>query len=126
MIRGPRAAVPEEDTFDPLFGKSSVPRPLYMGLLTQSVAAHGAVAVGIAQHAVDDITAIATGQKAALLYPREYGRGPRSFSIVWGMRRRRYARSAALRLRPKRFGPLWCQGEPEQPEHCKMRARLRG
>ncbi len=55
--------VPEKDTFDPLFGQPSVPGPLYKGFLTQTSLHMAAVAVGIAQHAIDDITALAVGQK---------------------------------------------------------------
>jgi alkylation response protein AidB-like acyl-CoA dehydrogenase len=58
--------VSAEDTFDGFFGKSCLPGPLYLAAIPQFGLHVGSVGLGIAQHALDDIIALAGGQKRRL------------------------------------------------------------
>jgi alkylation response protein AidB-like acyl-CoA dehydrogenase len=58
--------VPAEDTSDLFFGPSCLPGPLFTEPLIHFVVHMGAVAVGIAQHAIDDIIALAGTNKRRL------------------------------------------------------------
>jgi indole-3-acetate monooxygenase len=61
-----RIHVPEEDTFEPFFGVPSVPGPLYIAAIPQFSLHVASVGLGIAQHAIDDIIALACNQKRRL------------------------------------------------------------
>jgi indole-3-acetate monooxygenase len=58
--------VSEEDTFEPFFGLPSVPGPLYVSAVPQFSLHVASVGLGIAQHAIDDIIALAGNQKRRL------------------------------------------------------------
>ncbi len=113
--------VPEEDTFDPLFGTPSVPGPLYRGVLTQGSLHMAAVAVGIAQHAVDDITAMATGQKRRSFTRVSMAETPLfQYRLGHADTTVRAAR-AALQAEAEALWAIVESGRaPSQPEHCKM------
>ncbi|HLW69423.1 MAG TPA: acyl-CoA dehydrogenase family protein [Candidatus Binataceae bacterium] len=61
-----RIRVAHDDTFDRFSGVSSVPGPLYIAATSQFSLHMASVGVGIAQHAVDDIIALAGSQKRRL------------------------------------------------------------
>jgi len=61
-----RLKVAHDDTFDLFSGVSSVPGPLYVAATSQFSLHIASVGVGIAQHAIDDITALAGNQKRRL------------------------------------------------------------
>jgi alkylation response protein AidB-like acyl-CoA dehydrogenase len=61
-----RIQVAHDDTFDRFFGVPSVPGPLYIAATPQFSFHVASVGVGIAQHAVDDIIALAGNQKRRL------------------------------------------------------------
>ena len=61
-----RIHVSEEDTFEPFFGLPSVPGPLYVAAIPQFSLHVASVGLGIAQHAIDDIIALAGTQKRRL------------------------------------------------------------
>lgn len=61
-----RLHVPSDDTFEPFFGEPSIPGPLYIAAVPQFSLHVAAVAIGIAQHALDDVIALAMGQKRRL------------------------------------------------------------
>ena len=58
--------ITHDDTFDRFFGVPSVPGPLYIETTSQFSLHTASVGVGIAQHAVDDIVALAGNQKRRL------------------------------------------------------------
>ena len=58
--------VAHDDTFDRFAGTPSVPGPLYICATPQFSFHVASVGLGIAQHAIDDIIALATGQKRRL------------------------------------------------------------
>ena len=58
-----RIHVPHDDTFDRFSGAPSVPGPLYIAATPQFSLHIASVGVGIAQHAIDDIIALAANQK---------------------------------------------------------------
>lgn len=113
--------VPEEDTFDPLFGQSSVPGPLYGGVLTQGALHMAAVAVGIAQHAIDDITAMALGQKRRSFTRVSMVETP-LFQYRLGLAETMVrAARAALKTEAEAFWASAVSGRrPSQLEHCQM------
>ena len=113
--------VPEEDTFDPLFGESSVPRPLYGGVLTQGALHMAAVAMGIAQHAIDDITTMAIGQKRRSFTRVSMAETP-LFQYRLGQAETTVrAARAALKAEAEAFWAIAVSGRaPSQPEHCRM------
>jgi alkylation response protein AidB-like acyl-CoA dehydrogenase len=61
-----RLHVPSDDTFDAFFGEPSVPGPLYVAAVPQFSLHIAAVAIGIAQHPLDDVIALAMAQKRRL------------------------------------------------------------
>jgi indole-3-acetate monooxygenase len=61
-----RIRVAHDDTFDRFFGMPCVPGPLYIAATPQFSLHVASVGVGIAQHAVDDIIALAGNQKRRL------------------------------------------------------------
>jgi alkylation response protein AidB-like acyl-CoA dehydrogenase len=61
-----RIQVTHDDTFDRFAGASSLPGPLYIAATPQFSLHVASVGVGIAQHAVDDIVALASNQKRRL------------------------------------------------------------
>jgi alkylation response protein AidB-like acyl-CoA dehydrogenase len=61
-----RIRVEYEDTFDRFSGAPTVPGPLYIAATSQFSLHVASVGVGIAQHAVDDIIALAGNQKRRL------------------------------------------------------------
>jgi alkylation response protein AidB-like acyl-CoA dehydrogenase len=61
-----RIHVSDEDTFDPFFGQPSIPGPLYIVAFPQFSLHVASVCIGIAQHAIDDIIALAGNQKRRL------------------------------------------------------------
>jgi indole-3-acetate monooxygenase len=61
-----RIRVADDYTFDRFFGVPSVPGPLYIAATPQFSFHVASVGVGIAQHAVDDIIALASNQKRRL------------------------------------------------------------
>jgi alkylation response protein AidB-like acyl-CoA dehydrogenase len=113
--------VPEEDTFDPLFGQSSVPGPLYGGVLTQGALHMAAVAVGIAQHAIDDITAMAIGQKRRSFTRVSMAETP-LFQYRLGQAETTVrAARAALKAEAEAFWATAVSGRaPSQLEQCQM------
>ena len=58
--------VSDDDTFEPFFGQPSIPGPLYIASIPQFSLHVASVAIGIAQHAIDDIIALASNQKRRL------------------------------------------------------------
>jgi indole-3-acetate monooxygenase len=58
-----RIHVSKDDTFEPFFGLPSVPGPLYIAAIPQFSLHIASVSLGIAQHAIDDIIALASNQK---------------------------------------------------------------
>jgi alkylation response protein AidB-like acyl-CoA dehydrogenase len=58
-----RIQISRDDTFDRFFGEPSVPGPLYIATAPQFSLHVASVGVGIAQHAIDDIIALAGNQK---------------------------------------------------------------
>jgi alkylation response protein AidB-like acyl-CoA dehydrogenase len=113
--------VPKEDTFDPLFGNPSVPGPVYMGVLTQSSLHMAAVAVGIAQHAVDDITAMATGQKRRSFTRVSMAETPLfQYRLGYAETTVRAAR-AAMKAEAEALWAIVESGRSPSPaEHCQM------
>jgi alkylation response protein AidB-like acyl-CoA dehydrogenase len=61
--------VTNDDTFEIPFGKPSVPGPLYIGTIPQLAFHIASIGLGIAQHAIDDIIALAGAQKRRRLAP---------------------------------------------------------
>lgn len=58
-----RIHVSDDDTFDRFFGQPSIPGPLYRAATPQFSLHVASVGIGIAQHAIDDIIALAGNQK---------------------------------------------------------------
>jgi indole-3-acetate monooxygenase len=58
--------IAHDDTFDAFFGQPCIPGPLYIAAIPQFSLHVASVGVGIAQHAIDDIIALATNQKRRL------------------------------------------------------------
>lgn len=113
--------VPEEDTFDPLFGQPSVPGPLYRGFLTQASLHMAAVAVGIAQHAVNDIIAMATAQKRRSFTRVSMVETPLFQYRLGHAETALRAARAALKAEAEAFWAIVISGRaPSQPEHCQM------
>jgi alkylation response protein AidB-like acyl-CoA dehydrogenase len=113
--------VPEEDTFDPLFGQPAAPGPLYKGFLTQASLHMAAVAVGIAQHALDDITAIAIGQKRRSFTRVSMAETPLFQYRLGQAETSLRAARAALKTEAEGFWAIVVSGRaPSQPEHCQM------
>lgn len=113
--------VPEEDTFDPLFGQPSVPGPLYRGFLTQASLHMAAVAVGIAQRAVDDIIATATAQKRRSFTRVSMAETPLFQYRLGHAETTLRAARAALKAEAEAFWAIVESGRaPRQPEHCQM------
>jgi alkylation response protein AidB-like acyl-CoA dehydrogenase len=113
--------VPEEDTFDPLFGQPSVPGPLYRGFLTQASLHMAAVAIGIAQHAIDDITAMALGQKRRSFTRVSMVETPLFQHRLGHAETTVRAARAVLKTEAEAFWALVVSGRaPSQPEHCQM------
>jgi alkylation response protein AidB-like acyl-CoA dehydrogenase len=113
--------VPEEDTFDPLFGQPAVPGPLYRGFLTQASLHMAAVAVGIAQHAVDDIIAMAIAQKRRSFTRMSMAETPLFHYRLGHAETTLRAARAALTAEAEAFWAIAVAGRaPSQPEHCRM------
>jgi alkylation response protein AidB-like acyl-CoA dehydrogenase len=113
--------VAEEDRFDPLFGQLAVSGALYRGVLTQASLQMAAVAIGIAQHAVDDITAMATAQKRRSLTRLSMVETPLfQYRLGHAETTVRVAR-AALKTEAAALWAIVESGRaPNQPEHCLM------
>lgn len=113
--------VPEEDTFDPLFGQPSVPGPLYRGFLTQASLHMAAVAIGITQHAIDDITAMALGQKRRSFTRVSMVETPLFQYRLGHAETTVRAARAALRAEAEAFWAIVVSGRTPSPsEHCQM------
>jgi alkylation response protein AidB-like acyl-CoA dehydrogenase len=113
--------VPEEDTFDPLFGQPCVPGALYRGFLTQASLHMAAVAVGIAQHALDDITAMALGQKRRSFTRLSMAETPLFQYRLGHAETTLRAARAALKAEAEAFWAIVVSGRaPSQPEHCQI------
>jgi alkylation response protein AidB-like acyl-CoA dehydrogenase len=106
------AFCPEQDTFDIFQGKPSVPGPGFIATLPQFQLHMGAVAVGIAQGAIDDAVALALGGKQRL-----YARTPLTQSQPFQLRLGRAEMSlrAARALLRDSASQLWkdCMEAPD-------------
>lgn len=106
------AVVPEPDTFDIFLGKTAVAGPAYVAPVLHFAVHMGAVALGIAQGALDDLTALATDGKRRL-----YARTPLAESQLFKFRLGRADTSVhAARAYLYAFGDeLWhaCTHAPE-------------
>jgi alkylation response protein AidB-like acyl-CoA dehydrogenase len=115
--------VPMADTFDGQFGVASIPGALYIAPAAQFPFHVASVAVGIAQRALDDIIALAQGQKRRLLAQNSLAETPVfQYQLARAEISLRAARGILHAEAASRWAALVAEGEPNPAARARATA----